>query len=99
MIGDGYSEDTLNEVVMVMAKDNYPNNFTLDITVRSNNKIYYYLSDNMNYQDIDGNKDGYSNLVSYLEKDKSDYLNGDITLLCEDISGLNGPLRRLINGL
>ena len=89
MIGDGYDEDTLTQVVVVTASDNYPNNFTLDITVRSNSKLYYYSAGDVNYKDIDGNKDSYSNLVSYLKLDKSDYLDGDISLSLEPISDIH----------
>ena len=89
MIGDGYDEDTLTQVVVVTASDNYPNNFTLDITVKSNSKLYYYSASDVNYKDIDGNKDSYSNLVSYLKLDKSDYLDGDISLSLEPISDIH----------
>ena len=89
MIGDGYDEDTLTEVVVVTASDIYPNNFTLDITVRSNSKLYYYSASDVNYKDIDGNKDSYSNLMSYLKLDKSDYLDGDISLSLEPISDIH----------
>ena len=89
MIGDGYDEDTLTQVVVVTASDNYPNNFTLDITVKSNSKLYYYSASDVDYKDIDGNKDSYSNLVSYLKLDKSDYLDGDISLLSEPISDIH----------
>ena len=89
MIGDGYDEDTLTQVVVVTASDNYPNNFTLDITVKSNSKLYYYSASDVNYKDVDGNKDGYSNLVSYLKLDKSDYLDGDITLSLEPINDVH----------
>lgn len=89
MIGDGYDEDTLTQVVVVTSTDNYPNNFTLDITVKSNSKLYYYSAGDVNYKDIDGNKDSYSNLVSYLKLDKSDYLDGDISLLSETISDIH----------
>ena len=89
MIGDGYDEDSLTEVVVVTASDNYPNNFTLDIIVKSNSKLYYYSASEVNYKDIDGNKDSYSNLVSYLKLDKSDYLDGDISLSLEPISDVH----------
>jgi hypothetical protein len=89
MVGDGYDEDTLTQVVVVTASDNYPNSFTLDITVKSNSKLYYYSASDVNYKDIDGNKDSYSNLVSYLKLDKSDYLDGDISLLSETISDIH----------
>ena len=89
MIGDGYDEDTLTQVVVVTASDNYPNNFTLDITVKSNSKLYYYSAGEVNYKDIDGSKDSYSNLVSYLKLDKSDYLDGDISLSLEPISDIH----------
>ena len=88
MVVDGYTEDTLTQVVVVTAADNYPNNFTLDVTVKSNSKLYYYSASDVDYKDIDGSKDSYSNLVSYLKLDKSDYLDGDISLSLEPISDI-----------
>ena len=83
MIGDGYDEDELTEVVAVMAKDSYPTNFTLDIVAKSSSKLYYYYAENANYKDVTGT---YSNMVEYLKLDKSNYLDGDITLTSESIS-------------
>lgn len=83
MIGDGYDEDELTEVVAVMAQDNYPTNFTLDIVAKSSSKLYYYYADNANYKDVTGT---YSNMIEYLKLDKSNYLDGDITLTLESIS-------------
>ena len=84
MIGDGYDEDELTEVVAIMAQDNYPTNFTLDIVAKSSSKLYYYYAENANYKDVTGT---YSNMVEYLKLDKSNYLDGDITLTSESISG------------
>ena len=83
MIGDGYDEDELTEVVAVMAQDNYPTNFTLDIVAKSSSKLYYYYAENANYKDVTGT---YSNMVEYLKLDKSYYLDGNITLTSESIS-------------
>lgn len=83
MIGDGFDEDKLTEVVAIMAQDNYPTNFTLDIVAKSSSKLYYYYAENANYKDVTGT---YSNMVEYLKLDKSNYLDGDITLTSEFIS-------------
>lgn len=83
MIGDGFDEDELTEVVAIMAQDNYPTNFTLDIVAKSSSKLYYYYAENANYKDVTGT---YSNMVEYLKLDKSNYLDGDVTLTSESIS-------------
>lgn len=83
MIGDGYDEDDLTEVVAITAQDNYPTNFTLDIVAKSSSKLYYYYAENANYKDVAGT---YSNMVEYLKLDKSNYLDGDVTLTSESIS-------------
>ena len=89
LVANGYDDDYLTKINAISYVDNYPNNFTLDITVKSNSKLYYYSASDVNYKDIDGNKDSYSNLVSYLKLDKSDYLDGDISLLSEPISDIH----------
>ena len=83
MIGHGYDEDELTEVVAIMAQDNYPISFTLDIVAKSSSKLYYYYAENANYKDVIGT---YSNMVEYLKLDKYYYLDGDITLTSESIS-------------
>ena len=55
--------DQINSVITVTYSDNYPNNFSLNISGYNDNKIYYYEITDYSYP---SNKEGYDNFVSYL---------------------------------
>lgn len=76
-------EDTLTNVVAVTYSDNYPDNYNLHITARSDSKLYFYTADNANYS---GDKSTYTDLATYLKVDTSTYLGGTINLEREIIT-------------
>ena len=88
MDADEY-HDEVTDVVSIMYQENYPTNFTIDIVAKSATKLYYYYAENAEYGLIDGSKDTYSNMVEYLKKDTSNFLDGDITLNSETISNVS----------
>lgn len=62
MLIDGY-DDTLDKVVSVTCVDTYPNTFSLNITITSENSIYFYNLSGYNYPE---SKEGYEDFASYL---------------------------------
>ena len=84
LIVNGFDTDTLKDVYAVSYIDNYPNSFSLNISVSSeSNKMFYYSLDNTSYPE---NKDGYDNFVSYLLSIDS---NNDMNYLLEPGTGIN----------
>lgn len=84
LIVNGFDTDNLKDVYAVSYIDNYPNSFSLSISVSSeSSKMYYYSLDNTSYPD---NKDGYDNFVSYLLSIDS---NNDMNYLLEPGTGIN----------
>lgn len=84
LIVNGFDTDNLKDVYAVSYIDNYPNSFSLNISVSSeSNKMYYYSIDNTSYPN---NKDGYDSFVSYLLSIDS---NNDMNYLLEPGTGIN----------
>ena len=65
-----YNDDPLDKVIAVSYIDNYPNNFTLNISVTSATKMYYCTVTDYPY---DGNKEEYNNFLDYLLLDTTSY--------------------------
>ena len=65
-----YNDDPLDKAIAVSYIDNYPNNFTLNISVTSATKMYYCTVTDYLY---DGNKEEYSNFIDYLLLDTTEY--------------------------
>lgn len=68
-----YTDDPLDKVIAVSYIDNYPNNFTLNISVTSATKVYYCTVTDYSY---DGNKEEYNNFLDYLLLDTTSYKVG-----------------------
>ena len=68
-----YPEDNLDKVLAISYTDNYPNNFSLKISVSSETKVYYCTITEYEY---DGNKEQYSNFLDYLLLDSTTYTVG-----------------------
>ena len=66
----GYTDDNLDRVVAITYTDNYPNNFSLNISAVSESKVYYCIIDSYPYE---GDKEQYNDFVSYLLLDTSEY--------------------------
>ena len=66
----GYTDDNLDRVMAITYTDNYPNNFSLNISVTSETKVYYCVVSEYPYE---GNKEQYSDFVSYLLLDTTEY--------------------------
>ena len=78
MITFGFDEDELKNVNAISYKDNYPSSFSLNITVTSGSKVYYYMANDINYP---SDKNGYDNFLSYLLLDSTSHsLIGDIDM-------------------
>lgn len=68
--------EEVNKVIAITYKDNYPNNFSINITAASNNYLYHYELNDYSYPI---NKSGYKDMVSYiLSIDISNRLDGGI---------------------
>ena len=70
---NSYPSDNLDKVIAVSYKDNYPTNFSLEITIASESKIYYCPVSNYSY---DGDKEQYNDFISYLLLDTTAYSVG-----------------------
>ena len=66
----GCSDDNLDRVVAITYADNYPNNYSLNISVTSETKVYYCVVSGYPYE---GNKEEYSDFISYLLLDTTEY--------------------------
>lgn len=72
----GGLEESVNKVIAITYIDNYPNNFSINITAASNNYLYHYELNDYSYP---LNKDGYEDMVSYiLSIDISNRLDGGV---------------------
>ena len=67
---NSYDNDQLDKVMAITYEDNYPNNFSLNISVTSENKVYYCVVTDYPY---DGNKEEYNDFLSYLLLDTAEY--------------------------
>ena len=67
---NGFDNDELDKVMAVTYEDNYPDNFSLKLSVTSESKVYYCEVTDYPY---DGNKEEYNDFVSYLLLDTTEY--------------------------
>ena len=67
---NGFDNDELDKVMAVTYEDNYPDNFSLKLSVTSQTKVYYCVVNDYPY---DGNKEEYNDFVSYLLLDTTEY--------------------------
>ena len=67
---NGFDNDELDKVMAVTYEDNYPDSFSLKLSVTSETKVYYCVVNDYPY---DGNKEEYSDFVSYLLLDITEY--------------------------
>ena len=68
-----YADDSLDKVIAVSCTDNYPNNFSLNISISSGTEVYYCTITEYEY---DGNKEQYTNFLDYLLLDSTTYTAG-----------------------
>lgn len=66
----GYTDDNLDRVMAITYTDNYPDNFSLNISVTSETKVYYCVVNDYPYE---GNKEKYNDFLSYLLLDTTEY--------------------------
>ena len=67
---NGFDNDELDKVMAVTYEDNYPDSFSLKLSVTSETKVYYCVVNDYPY---DGNKEEYNDFVSYLLLDTTEY--------------------------
>lgn len=70
LVANGYDDDYLTNVTAISYIDNYPNNFTLNISVSSLSKVYYCSISDYPYE---GESSTYNNFLSYLLLDTIEY--------------------------
>ena len=70
LVANGYDDDYLTNVNAISYADNYPNNFTLNISVSSLSKVYYCSISDYPYE---GGTSTYDNFLSYLLLDTTEY--------------------------
>ena len=67
---NGFDNDELDKVMAITYEDNYPDSFSLKLSVTSETKVYYCVVNDYPY---DGNKEEYNDFVSYLLLDTTEY--------------------------
>ena len=70
LVANGYDDDYLTEINAITYIDNYPNNFSLNISVSSLSKVYYCSISDYPYE---GESSTYDNFLSYLLLDTTEY--------------------------
>ena len=70
LVANGYDDDYLTEINAITYTDNYPNNFSLNISVSSLSKVYYCSISDYPYE---GETSTYDNFLSYLLLDTTEY--------------------------
>ena len=66
----GFDDDPLDKVMAITYEDNYPNKFSMNISVTSETKVYYCIVEDYPY---DGDKEQYNDFISYLLLDTTEY--------------------------
>ena len=64
------TDNNVDKVITVTYTDNYPNTFNLNISVTTENNLYYLTISDYTY---DGNKEEYTNFIDYLLLDTTEY--------------------------
>ena len=70
LVANSYDDDFLTEINAITYTDNYPNNFSLNISVSSLSKVYYCSISDYPYE---GETSTYDNFLSYLLSDTTEY--------------------------
>lgn len=70
LVANSYDDDYLTDVNAISYVDNYPNNFTLNLSVSSLSKVYYCSITDYPYE---GDTSTYDNFLSYLLIDTTEY--------------------------